>query len=126
VALSSVLLMTGCTDGTPAFCSSLRATADLSALGEALESGDLERAGAEARRLSDLAREAPTEIRADLAALATAVEEIVDLMADEAAQGESSELERRRELLNEQLGELDVRSERVSGWALRECGLQLD
>lgn len=124
--LTATLLSAGCTDGTPAFCSSLRSTADLAALGEALESGDLERAGAEARRLSDLASEAPTEVRADLSALATAVEEIVDLMADEAVQGESSELERRRELLNEQLGELDVRSERVSGWALRECGLQLD
>ncbi len=125
----AVLLVTstGCSDGTPAFCDSLRANADLAALARALDAGDLEVAAAEARRLSDLAGDAPPEIRADLSALGDAVVEIVDLLGEEASgEGDAGELERRRDRLNDDLGELDQRSRRVTTWALEECGLRLD
>jgi hypothetical protein len=119
--------LAGCTDGTPAFCASLRSNAQLDALGAALDAGDLDVASAEARRLAALAEEAPTDIRADLEALGEAVVEIVDLLADETnGSGDAGELERRRDQLNDELAELDQRSERVSTWALQECGLRLD
>ena len=119
--------VTACTDGTPSFRTPLRTNADLDALTVALESGDLEVASAEARRLTDLADEAPSEIRTDLRALGDAVVQIVDLLADETSgTGDASEIERRRDRLNDDLAELDLRSERVSTWALQECGLQLD
>lgn len=119
--------LAGCTDGTPAFCASLRSNAQLDALGAALDAGDLEVASAEARRLAALAEEAPADIRADLEALGEAVVEIVDLLADETTgSGDAGELERRRDQLNDELAELDQRSERVSTWALQECGLRLD
>jgi len=121
------LLGAGCTDGTPEFCESLRRSADLSALGDALDAGDLDNAAAEARRLADLADEAPPELRADLTELAAAVVDIVDLVGDEASgTGDASEIERRRDQLNQDLAELDQRSERVANWALTECGLRLD
>lgn len=115
-----------CGDGTPAFCDSLRTNSDLEGLATALESGDLEQARVEALRLSDLSDDAPAEIRSDLRTLADAVTEIVDLLADEASGGsEPGEDERRRDQLNDEFGELDQRSDRVSTWALRECGLRL-
>jgi hypothetical protein len=117
----------GCTDGTPAFCTSLRDNAELGQLADALDAGKLDVASAEARRLQDLAGDAPPEIRADLEALGDAVVQIVDLLADEqSGSGDAGELERRRERLNAELAELDQRSERVSDWALQECGLRLD
>lgn len=124
--LAGVASAGACSDGTPPFCTSLRANADLDGLAEALAASDLEQAGAEALRLTDLADDAPAEIRADLRALATAVTEIVDLLADEAGgTSEPGENERRRDQLNDEFGELDQRSDRVSTWALRECGLRL-
>jgi hypothetical protein len=131
--VAAVLLATaatglvGCTDGTPSFCAPLRDNAQLGALSDALDSGDLDVASAEARRLADLADEAPAEIRADVEALGDAVVQIVDLLADEQSGDEDAgELERRREQLNDELAELDQRSERVSDWALQECGVRLD
>lgn len=126
VVLASAGLL-GCSDGTPEFCTALRTNADLEALADALSAGDLERAEAEARRLADLSDEAPAEVRSDLTALTEAVVDIVDLLVDEqAGAGGSSETERRRAQLNDDLGELDERSQRVSTWALRECGVRLD
>lgn len=116
-----------CTDGTPAFCGPLREQADLAELADALDSGDLEVASAEARRLADLAGDAPPEIRSDLEELADAVVELVELLADErVGTGDADDIERRRARLNEELAELDQRSERVSEWASTECGLRLD
>jgi hypothetical protein len=127
VVITVAAVSVGCTDGTPDFCGSLRANADLEALAEALSAQDLERASAEARRLTDLAQEAPTEVRGDLVALTDAVVDVVDLLVeDQQGAGGSSEAERRRAQLNDDLGELDERSQRVSAWALRECGLRLD
>jgi len=55
------------------------------------------------------------------------VVDIVDLVGDEASgTSDASEIERRRDQLNQDLAELDRRSERVSNWALTECGLRLD
>jgi outer membrane murein-binding lipoprotein Lpp len=126
-AVSCGLLLSGCSDGTPEFCTPLRQSADLQALGDALDAGDLDLAGAEAQRLVDLADEAPADIRADLQALGEAVVQIVDLLADEASgTSDAGELERRREQLNDDLAELDRRSQRVSSWALQECGMRLE
>ena len=93
-------------------------------------------ARAEARRLSDLAATAPSELRSDLEELAAAVGEIVDLLAAEAEAAAAPEDDdeatrppadviRQREELNRRAGELDQRSRRVSDWARRECGLEL-
>src|SRR5690606_28248133 len=97
---------------------------------------DLAGADAEAQRLRDLADSAPTEIRADLAALADAVADIVDLLEqEERAAGAGTEgdppevspaqIERRREDLNARFGDLDRRATRVSVWAAEECGIDL-
>lgn len=127
VTLPACLAATGCSDGTPEFCGSLRADADLDALGTALDAGDLDLARAEAQRLADLADEAPAEIRPDLSALADSVVDVVDLLADEASgTSDAGEIERRREQLNEDLAEMDRRSQRVATWALEECGLRLE
>ena len=125
-----------CGDGTPSFCEPLRSSADLKALTTALDGGDLDAAGAEARRLSDLAAEAPPEIRADFRALAESVVDIVELLAEDERVSQPQEgtgeqtvdpsnVERRREDLNDRFGDLDRRSERISTWALRECGIKL-
>ncbi len=120
------LLCVGCGDGTPEFCEPLERSADLSALSDALEAGDMEVASAEARRLADLSTDAPAEIRSDLEALADAVIDIVDLIADETTgDGDAGEVERQRDELNDRFGDLDQRSDRVSVWALRECGIRL-
>lgn len=109
----------GCSDQRPAFCEPLEESVELDELTEALESGDLELAAAEARRLADLAEQAPTEIRTDLRALTVAVVDIVDLLGEESPAAASTES------LNERLGELDRRSTTVSDWALEQCGLDL-
>ena len=95
----------GCTDGTPAFCSSLRSEADLRSIGDALDAGDLDVASAErARRLTDLADEAPPELRGDLRALGQAVVDIVDLLSDQVSGAvNADEIERRRDQLNDDL-----------------------
>lgn len=126
--VSAALLAVSCGDGTPAFCSTLRERSDLAALGGALDEGDLDAAGDEARRFEELAAEAPAEIRGDLQALGDAVVQIVELLAADRddADAPEGEADQRRQDLNERLGELDERSRRVSAWALEECGLQLD
>lgn len=140
VAATVALTVTACGDGTPSFCAPLEANSDLSALSAALEEGDLETAGAEARRLRDLADEAPEQIRADFRALAEAVVDIVELLEEDRLASEPVEdggthgssttvdpgqVERRREELNTRFGDLDGRSERITTWARRECGLEL-
>ena len=133
VATLAVLVPIACGDGTPAFCTSLAEVSDLDALAGALEEDDLRTALAEARRLRDLAAEAPPELRADFRALAEAVVDIVGLLEDERAASDGTgggspgpaEVERRREQLNDRLGQLDRRSLRVATWSSRECGLDL-
>jgi hypothetical protein len=128
--------LAACSDGTPAFCEPLQETADLAALTSALEAGDLDKAASEARRLADLAEEAPAEIRADFEALTQGVVDIVDLVAEDRAATavdpgatsstvDPSEVERRRDELNERLSDLDRRSDRISAWAVEQCGLDL-
>lgn len=132
-AVAAVLPAAACGDGTPAFCSPLAEVSDLDALAAALDRGDLDGAGAEARRLQALAGDAPSEIRADFRALADAVVDIVGLLENDerVAAGDAdgaagpATVERTREELNERLGELDRRSLRVATWASRECGLDL-
>jgi hypothetical protein len=127
-------LLVACGDGTSEFCGPLAEAADLGALGDALREDDLDTARAEAERLADLAGTAPSEIRADLVALADSVVDIVDLLEDEQRAGgtegdgsgiSAAQVERQREALNDSFGQLDRRSTRVTTWAARECGLEL-
>lgn len=127
VTTALVVSVSACGDGTPGFCTPFREQADLDALASALDKGDLDIASAEALRLADLADGAPPEVRADLQALADAVVQLVDLLADErGGVDDAGEMERRRARLNEELAELDQRSDRVSEWAATECGIRLD
>jgi len=130
------MALSACSDGTPAFCEPLQETADLAALTTALAADDLEKAASEAQRLADLGEEAPAEIRKDFDALAQAVVDIVDLVAEDRAAAtvdpdattstvDPGEVERRRDELNERLDDLDRRSDRISAWALEQCGLDL-
>lgn len=135
VALLTLLtLPLGCSDGTPAFCGPLSEAADLDAVSEALDAGDLDAAQAEAAALQDLAAGAPDEIRSDLIALADSVADIVDLVvadtpepgeADDRPGRQASEVERRRDDVNSRFADLDRRSTVVTTWAARECGLDL-
>jgi len=134
VALSAVVAMSvlSCGDGTPAFCAPLRDSSDLSGLSTALDAVDLDRAASEAQRLRDLASSAPEEIRDDFVALADGVVDAVDLIAAErqtdpvqAGIADPGERERQREELNDRLGELDRRSDRIAAWASEQCGLDL-
>lgn len=126
-ALLGSTLLGACSDGVPAFCSTLRDNAQLDELSSAIAAGDLERAEAEARRLGDIADQAPPEIRRDLRAIGDAVAGIVQhLVAAEDPATDSSEAERDRDRLNDELGSLEPRIGRVSTWAQRECGLNLD
>ena len=134
MAAAATLVPVACSDGTPDFCTPLAEQAGLDDLATALEKGDLTAADAEARRLRDLADEAPEEIRSDFRALADAVVDVVDLLAEDQLAADAgggadsvnpSEVERRREDLNDRFGELDARSERITTWARRECGLEL-
>ncbi len=134
VVVASTSVPLACGDGTPGFCSALEDQAQLDDLATALEDGDLTAADAEARRLRALADEAPEEIRSDFRELADAVIDVVDLLAKDRLASEAtgdpdavnpSEVERRREDLNDRFGELDARSERITTWARRECGIEL-
>jgi len=64
------------------------------------------------------------------------VVDIVELLAEDRRASQPQEgtgaetvdpgdVERRREDLNDRFGDLDRRSERISTWALRECGIKL-
>ena len=134
LAAAATLVPLACGDGTPSFCTPLADHADLDDLASALEKGDLTVADAEARRLRDLADEAPEEIRSDFRALADAVVDVVALLAQDRNASDAagdpdavnpSEVERQREDLNDRFGELDTRSERITTWARRECGIEL-
>jgi hypothetical protein len=119
-ALSATLLApAACGDDQPGFCAPFAEVVELEALTTALGAGDLEVARAEARRLDDLADQAPAEIRPDLAALTGAVVDIVELLEAEDPPGRGAEA------LNERLAELDRRAIAVEDWALENCGLRL-
>ncbi|MGB6059908.1 MAG: hypothetical protein WBF71_16755 [Microthrixaceae bacterium] len=72
--------ITSCGDGTPAFCGDLGGSRNLDGVVTALKADNLAKATSEANRLKDLASKAPTEIRADLSALADGVIDIIDLV----------------------------------------------
>ncbi len=146
------VFVASCSDGTPGFCRDLNSSKQLDGIVAALKKNDLKRADSEARRLKDLAAEAPGEIRTELEALADGVVDIIDLVkrdqdANSVATANSSEtggddtqddtstvnppsteptdVEQRRNELNFRLGELDKTSDDVSNWALKECGIEL-
>lgn len=126
-ALLAALVLAGCSDDTPAFCTPLAEIADVGSLSAAIEAGQLDVAANEARRIVDVAEEAPPEIRSDVRALGTAVGDLVELLAAEQRGSETlaGDTTRLRAEINAQLSRMDERSDRVSRWALRECGLEL-
>ena len=126
-AMLSTLLV-ACGDGQPAFCSQLSKSADLSGIASALRSSDLSKASDEAAQLSELAGEAPPEIRADFVAVADSILEIIDLITTERDEGQSDpgQFERRREELNTRLGQIDSRSDRIRVWSSVQCGIELE
>lgn len=126
---TTVLGVSSCGDGTPGFCEPLAESADLSGLATAIEAGDLDTAGAEAERLSDLADSAPAEIRDDFDELIDAVVDVIELLESTAATdgpgAGTGDLERQRDDLNARLGELGTSSDRVAAWASAQCGIDL-
>ena len=126
VMLSTLLV--ACGDGQPAFCSQLSESADLSGIASALRSSDLSKASDEAAQLSELAGEAPPEIRADFVAVADSMVEIINLISTERDEGQSDpgQFERRREELNTRLGQIESRSDRIRVWASEQCGIELE
>ena len=126
VMLSTLLV--ACGDGQPAFCSQLSKSADLSGIASALRSSDLSKASDEAAALSELAGEAPPEIRADFVAVADSMVEIINLISTERDEGQSDpgQFERRREELNARLGQIENRSRRIRVWASEQCGIDLE
>lgn|GEM_PF-975358 len=125
--LTASLIATACGDGSPAFCTPLGKVADLSQIAAALKTGDMKGASAQAAQLRKLSGEAPPEIRADFVAVADAIVEIVDLVAKEPVEGQSDpgQFEQRREDLNNRLGQIDTRTQRITVWASEQCGLEL-
>lgn len=129
-----------CGDGRPAFCDDLARSADMSALRSALDARDLARARAAASDFRDLTDGAPDDVRSDLRDIATAISDIVDLIAAQrgatlGAEGGRtpqsdgtqtvSGVDQDRAKLNARLGELSTTSSRVERWAARNCGLNL-
>ena len=106
----------------------------MSALTDALDAQDLDRARTAAEEFSLLADQAPSEVRSDLQDLADAVDGIVELLAAERnavpgastdGQGDAAAVEQQRDALNERLEALSTTSSRVERWASRECGVTL-
>lgn len=81
--LSATAPTLGCGDGRPAFCDQLQEVSSLRSLRTAIEQGDLSDARAEARRLREVADDAPPEVRSRFRALAGAVNDLVELLAAE-------------------------------------------
>lgn len=126
-ALLATVALGACSDGVPPFCATLSDNAQLDELSTAIADGDFERAEAEAEQLTAISDEAPPEIRRDLRAIGEAMSGIVEhLIAAQDPTADASQAERERERLNEQLGTLEPRIGRVTTWAQRECGLNLD
>ena len=143
--LVGAVLGSGCGDGRPPFCDDLARNADLGALTKALDARDLRAARRAADEFRDLADGAPADVRADMAALAAAVSDIVGLLSDErtagpgtqgststtaptgdgATDGDPADVGQRREELNRRLADLSGTSARVEDWASHTCGITL-
>ncbi|MBS1838702.1 MAG: hypothetical protein JST64_13500 [Actinobacteria bacterium] len=137
VTISVLCSGAACGDGRPPFCDDLTRSASMSTLSKALSSRDLAKARAAAKDFRDLADSAPEGTRADLRDLATAVSDIVDLIAEERntalgadpggsrGRNDTAGADQARTELNQRLGELSTVSSRVERWAERNCGLRL-
>lgn len=131
-----------CGDGRPPFCDQLQRRAGLEDLTAAIERGDLETAAGEARALVELSASAPREVRPNLERLSEAVADVVALLEAERSSAEGSggdgrpdratddrpgaaDLQRRRDELNDRLGDLSADSSAVSAWTREHCGFTL-
>ena len=134
-AVALLVSAASCSDGRPEFCDDFAKVVELKALRSALDGGDLDAARAEAAKLTELASEAPDDVRADLEQVTDAVSDIVSLIADSraavttvpgaATTADPAELESRREELNERLSDLSEPSAELGAWASRTCGIEL-
>lgn len=107
------------------WCAELESVADLPALVSAISSGDTEAATAETDRFSDVAADAPAEIRPEMKAVADALSEAVAVTMTP-PDADPDELELRREAVNQQLGRVTSDVSAVSEWAEVQCGIRLD
>ena len=121
----TVALAPACSDDQAAWCDDLEEIWELVELRTAAMEGDAAAAQGELERFSEVASEAPEEIRDDMQQISALLEEVVAIGM---AGGTTSddELERRRERANQQLASMPERTARVAAWAERECGLRLD
>lgn len=115
----------GCGDGRPGWCDDLAERQDLDALVTAVVADDPAAAEEALSDLQQLAEGAPAEISDEMETVVALVEEVVDirLAGDEVSE---AELERRRELVNQQLAEVPDHTATIGRWAEQQCGLQLD
>lgn len=144
IALAGLLAvaLASCGDGRPRFCDQLQRRAGLEDLTAAIERGDFETAADEARALVELSASAPREVRPNLERLSEGVADVVALLEAErsAAEGSGSDgrpdqptgdppgaadLQRRRDELNDRLGELSADSSELSAWTREHCGFTL-
>lgn len=83
LCLLSTVPALGCGDGRPEFCDRLQDVSSLRSLRTAIDRGDLTTARDEARRLREVADDAPPEVRTEFRSLAAAVADVVELLAVE-------------------------------------------
>ena len=64
----------------------------------------------------------------DFVAVADSMVEIINLITTERDEGQSDpgQFERRREELNNRLGQIDSRSDRIRVWSSAQCGIELE
>lgn len=106
----------------------------MTALSKALKTQDLDRARKAAKGFAELADAAPTDIRSDVQDLASAVNDVVELLAaqrnalpgaGEDGKGDAAAVEQQRDRLNKRLADLSTTSAKVEQWASKECGIDL-
>lgn len=124
-ALTLAVGFVGCSDGQSGYCDQLRSLGDLSSLTSAVHKKDPAAARARMQDFDRVARDAPEEIADDMHAIASVLNEVVDVGTGAGGMSEADQ-ERRRDRVNQQLATMPDHSAAVSAWAERECGLHLD
>lgn len=121
----AVAVSAGCGDDQPEWCDELESVGNLEALAAAIAAADGPTATDELEGFEQVAEGAPSEIRADMEAIADVLSDVVAVaMAGENA--DADQLELQRESANQRLAEIPGHVATVSGWAEEECGIRLD
>ncbi|MCB1270517.1 MAG: hypothetical protein M9942_01935 [Microthrixaceae bacterium] len=124
VAALFSLLVGACGEDQHPWCAELESVVQLDELASSMASGDTEAAAGEVEHFSEVAAEAPGEIRAEMQAVAEALDQVVEV-ALTGADAAPDDLELRREALNDELGRVTDDVATVSSWAETECGVRL-